>query len=293
MTSLLRLAAPGAVSALALAAAPALADVALPAPYLSRALDAVLLPIDSDVRAVFDLAAVDAGVLVLATEPGGVADANGVIPGDVLYLIGGQKIASPIEVDEIVYYWLLEGIFDFDLGLYRDGGVVELVSTITEESYWEVIEVTTVETWSSWEVSSFSYEEYAAEYSEEIIESYETSETVIEETVSSEEYVAEMSEESYDESEEMAAEESTDETSADLAEEESYEEPEDGVASDDEAFADEADDAMDQDAAEEDYSEDESGDDGSDGSDEPTEDEGYDEPVEESYDEGGDGGDEG
>jgi hypothetical protein len=202
-----------ATAVLGLSVDPAVADIMLPAPYVSRALDAVLLPIDGDVRATFGLAGDDGGVLVLATEPGGVADAADIVPGDVLHMIGGQKIGSPIEVDEIVYYWILEGIVDFDLGVYRDGGYVEVISTISEDSYWEVIEITTIETWSSWSVeTSFSYEEFYAEYSEEMIESYEYSEAVIEETVTSEEFSAEMSEEkeSYDEAEDESGDEGYD-----------------------------------------------------------------------------------
>ena len=261
-----------AASALALIAAPALADVNLPAPYVSRALDAVLLPIDTDVRSAFDLAADDAGVLVLATEPDGVADANGVVPGDVIQMIGGQKVVNPIEVDEIVYYWILEGIFDFDLGVYRDGGYVEVVSTISEESYWEVIEVSTVESWSSWEVSSFSYEEYTAEYSEEIVESYEYSETSIEETVTSEEFSSEMSEEVSEEgyeSEEVSEDVMDEDTSEEITDEEMSEEDmaademTDDEAADDSDMADEEMEDAPEDEAEEDSADDGSSDEGS------------------------------
>lgn len=284
-----------AASALALIAAPALADVNLPAPYVSRALDAVLLPIDTDVRSAFDLAADDAGVLVLATEPDGVADANGVVPGDVIQMIGGQKVVNPIEVDEIVYYWILEGIFDFDLGVYRDGGYVEVVSTISEESYWEEIEVTTVETWSSWEVSSFSYEEYTAEYSEEIVESYESSETLIEETVTSEEFASEMSEESFEETEEVA-EETSEEEIEEGSEDEFSEESGDEMASEEEATDEEdlaEEEVSEEDMGEEEFAEEEPEGEVVDEVDEEAEDESYDEP-EDSGNEGGDeGGDEG
>lgn len=262
-TSVLNLALSTTTAALGLGVAPAAADIALPAPYVSRALDAVLLPIDEDVRATFGLAGDDEGVLVLATEPGGVADAADIVPGDVIHMIGGQEVASPIEVDEIVLYWILEGIVDFDLGVYRDGGYVEVISTISEEIYWEVIEITTIETWSSWEMeTSFSYEEFYAEYAEEMIESYEYSEAVIEETVTSEDFGAEMSEEVYEEEYgETSEEEFDEEVSEDETEEESADEEEDFDEAESEG-----------------YDEDE---------------EGYDELEEESGDEGDDeGGDE-
>lgn len=211
-----------------LAPLPALADVALPAPYVSRALDAVLLPIDGQVRRSFSLARDDRGVLVLATMPGGVADEYGILPGDVLELVGGRKISTPLELDEVVYYWILEGIFDIDFGIWRDGGPVQVVGSITEESYWEVIEISTIETWSSWESFEevYSYEEYYAEYSEEVIETWEATETTIEETVTSEEWTEEMTDETsetYEEwSEEVTeeySEESSDEETVDSSEE--------------------------------------------------------------------------
>lgn len=276
----LRLALSTATAALVVGVAPSWANVMLPAPYVSRALDAVLLPIDEAVRATFDLADDDTGVLVLATEPDGVADANDIVPGDVLHMVAGQRISSPIEVDEIVYYWILEGIVDFDLGTYRDGGYVEVISTISEDSYWEVIEITTIETWSSWEVeTSFTYEEYYAEYSEEIVESYETSETVIEETMLSEEFTAEMSEEDISEEqfseEDLAMIEADDE---DLGDEEVSEDDAEEEFTDEDESADEM--AEDEGAEEVEEVEEEGYD----------EEESYDEPEEESYDEGGDEG---
>jgi flagellar biosynthesis GTPase FlhF len=302
MTSPVPLALSTAAAALVLAAAPALADVALPAPYVSRALDAVLLPTDAQVHTAFELTSDDKGVLVLATEPGGVADAYGIIPGDVLEMVGGQRVSSPIEVDEIVYYWILEGIFDVDFGVWRGGHQVEVVGTITEDSYWEVIEVSTVETWASWEVeTSFSYEEYYAEYSEEIVETYEYSETVIEETVTSEKFTTEMSEE-------ITEEEVTEEASGAMTEEKvSDEVTEDEVSEDEEAAAEEEfseedlseeesseDELAEEEAAEEEkFAEEEASDESVDepeeeAYDEPAEDEAYDDAGEDVGDEGGD-----
>jgi hypothetical protein len=268
-----------AASVVALAATPALADVTLPAPYVSRALDAVLLPIDAGVRDAFALSASDSGVLVLATEPGGVADANGILPGDVLSVIGGRKISKPIDVDTIVYYWIESGVTDFTWDVYRGGTSVEVYTLISEESYWEVIDVTTVETWSISSESSFTYEEYWSEYSEEITESYESSETLIEETVTSEEFTSEMEESTEEVSED--SEEVSEETSEDS--EEMSEDLEDDAAGDGEA----------DDAAEEDVAEDVSEDDSeeeADGSEEESTDEG-DEMADEGEDVSDEGGD--
>ena len=278
MPSPVQLALSACTMTVALGAFPALADVALPAPYVSRALDAVLLPIDAEVQSAFDLSEDDKGVLVLATEPGGVADTYGMIPGDVIEMVGGQRIALPVEVDEIVYYWILEGINDIDLGVWRGGNQVEVISTITEESYWEVIEVTTVETWSSWEVdTSFSYEEYYAEYSEEIVESYETSETLIEETVTSEEYASEMSDEFSDEE----TEEAVDDTGEEDLSEEAIDDVEEDSMTDEEEVASE-DDTSEDGTSEDDISEEEAVED-------EASDESYEESAEdEAYDDAGD-----
>jgi hypothetical protein len=121
------------------------ADVTLPAPYISRALDAVLLPIDTNVRDAFAVPGDEEGVLVLAVETGGVADTADIAPGDVISSIHGEAVSDPIVLDEIVYYWITAGTFDFVFDGYRAGTVYSASSTITEEMYIEVIDVTTVE----------------------------------------------------------------------------------------------------------------------------------------------------
>ena len=217
------------------AAAPVLAQTVLPAPYVSRALDAVLIPINADVRRAFDLAAEDSGVLVLATEPGGTADANGILPGDVLSEVGGRAIASPEHLDAVVYWWIEQGATDFDWSIWREGGWVEVASVVTLEEFWTEIDVSTVESWSSWSSESFSYEEYYAEYSEEFSASYESSETTIEETVTSEEFAAEMASEEGAEDADgdgVADEEPVEADGDDQAEEDMGDADGDGVADD-------------------------------------------------------------
>lgn len=220
-TSLLKSASLALILALALPVggviAPAPAHAAtLPAPYVSRALDAVLIPVDASVTAAFGLAPGSTGVLVLATQPGGLADSAGILPGDVIDFVRQKPVASPIDLDEIVYYWLMKGVFDFDFRGLRSGTDLVTETVITLESWETVIEVTEVTTWTSYSYESFSYEEYAVEYSEEIASSYEESSTLIEETVTSEDYATEMSSEEST-SEEVTTEEATDETVADEA----------------------------------------------------------------------------
>ncbi len=263
-----------------LAPAPAQAAT-LPAPYVSRALDAVLIPVDAGVTQAFGLAAGTTGVLVLATQPGGLADAAGILPGDVIDFVSQKPVRSPIELDEMVYYWLLQGVFDFDFRGLRDGSDVVTTTLITLESWEEVIEVTEVTTWSSYSYESFSYEEYSVEYSEEIVSSYEESSTLIEETVTSEEYSEEMTSE--EATEETTTEESIDDTATDeqATDEVAADEAIDEAAPEDDAIDCPDGDVIDgQCVAAEEPQEDVV-------EEEPVEEESYEEPVDDGGDEGG------
>ena len=158
----------------------------LPPPYVSRALDAVLIPVTAEVKTAFDLAADEKGVLVLAVQSGGVADKAGVAPGDVISEVHGKSVMEPVSLDEIVYYYLQKGDSDYALA----GGGKTYAATITTESWSETVDVTTVSAWSSTTSDSFSYADYSSEYSSEISESYSSSEAVIEAEVSSDAFVA-------------------------------------------------------------------------------------------------------
>lgn len=170
---------------------PAAAASGLPAPFVSRALDAVLIPIDASVQTAFGLSADETGVLVLAVAPGGVADKAGIAAGDVIDKAHGHAVTDPITLDEIVYYWIQKGSFDFGFDGWHGGKAQTYTTTITLESYTAVIDVAAISTWSSYSYESFSYADYTTEYSSEISESYSSSETTIEQTASSEEFATE------------------------------------------------------------------------------------------------------
>lgn len=178
----------GAIGAAALGAGFAASAQAgdLPPPYVSRALDAVLIPVTAEVKTAFALAADEKGVLVLAVQSGGVADKAGIAAGDVISQVHGKSVMEPVSLDEIVYYFLQKGDSDFALV----GGGKTYATTITNESWAEVIDVTTVSSWTSATSESFSYAEYTSEFSSEISESYQSSEQVIEAEASSAEFAA-------------------------------------------------------------------------------------------------------
>ncbi len=179
----------------------------LPTPYVSRALDAVLLPVDEGVISAFGLHPDDFGSLVLATQPGGTADQAGILPGDVISIVRGKPVYDPVELDSVVWYWIMQGVADFGWELYRGEEYYYVDWLVTEEEFWTEIDVYEAANWTSWSYEGWSYSEYYESYSEVLVEEYSYSETWIEETVTSEEFVSETVE-SYEEySEETVTEE--------------------------------------------------------------------------------------
>ena len=171
-------------------------DYKLPAPYVSRALEAVLLPIDAQVRKAFKLKKKDHGVLVLSVEPGGTAEKRGIMAGDVLSDIKGHKIKKPIDVDTVVYYWGKKGQYDFPMNYYRNGVVSHGGGIITFDDYSTAIDIASIGSWAAWSfATAFSYSEYYSEFSAEFSASYESSESLIIEIASSEEFAAEIANE--------------------------------------------------------------------------------------------------
>jgi hypothetical protein len=186
-------------------------DVKLPKPYVSRAIEAVLLPINGTVRKEFKLKPHARGVLVLSVKPDGTGEKQGIKPGDVITKVHGQNIHKPIDVDTVVYYWAKAGKSDFRFDCYRDGKSYNSTGTITLSTYETAIDVVTVATWTSWSVATaFSYSEFYSEYSQEMTASYELSETTVEATASSEEFTSEANSEATNESSDSKADATTD-----------------------------------------------------------------------------------
>jgi hypothetical protein len=217
---------------------PAAAASSLPAPYVSRALDAVLIPINAEVQKAFGLKSGEKGVLVLSVAPDGVAHKAGIAPGDVISTAHGHAVTDPISLDEIVYHWIHKGSFDFGFNGWHGGAAQTYTSVITLALYTTVIDMAVVSSWSSYSYEGFSYSEYTTEYSSEMTESYESSETTIETTSSSEEFASEettteestttedkATETSTETTAEPAAEPADDTAAAPAAEEPAAEEP--------------------------------------------------------------------
>jgi hypothetical protein len=173
----------------------------------------VLIPVNSDTIAAFGLAADESGVLVLVIQPGGVAENAGIAAGYVISMVHGKAVTDPITLDEILYYWISKDATDFTFDAYRAGASLSSNAKITKDNWVEVIDITTVATWTAYSYESFSYSEFYSEYSSEMTESYASSETKIEESITSEEFTSEET------TTEETASDVTDAAAADAADE--------------------------------------------------------------------------
>lgn len=228
--------------------APARADTQLPAPYVSRALDAVLMPIDGKVRRAFNLSPKADGVYVVSVQPGGVAAKNDIRPGDVISRVKGKDVVKPIDLDTAVYYWIKHGTTDFVFDGYRGQTIYHPRSSITLALFDAAIDLATIATWGSVSYSGFSYSSYYSEYSVSITESYSSSETTIETTASSESYSSEAvsaSEETTSFEQEEASEKVESEESAESEEAEQQAQSDDHDDKDDKDDGDKDDDGGD------------------------------------------------
>lgn len=186
----------------------------LPKPSISRALGALLLPINKQVIKTFKLKTSDRGLLVLSVKPDGAADKQGIKPGDVLVEILGRKVHKPIDVDVAVRRQLKAGNSNFKFNVDRAGAMVVVAAVITLEIYnesYSVSELSSWETTTSFE-SSFSYSEYISEETQSIETSYTSEESVVEESISHEET---SSEETTSEEETSTDDASSQETTSD------------------------------------------------------------------------------
>ncbi len=183
------------------ASAPAWAQ-SPPAPYLSRELDAALPPLTT--WGAFDLHADDAGLLVLDPAVGGVADENGIRPGDALEFMGGGRIVMSAELDVVVRLDRLRRDRPPSTcgAAARRRGSTPL-SPRSAPGRDRHVQGRDSRSWSS---ESVPHEEPYSEQSEMLVENGKPFETLVEETVWSEEFASETFE---DPAEEVAKEDHT------------------------------------------------------------------------------------
>ncbi|MER8533646.1 PDZ domain-containing protein [Mesorhizobium sp. M0633] len=124
----------------------------LPKPYVSRALDAVLIPINHASRHRYQIPPKLRGVYVLAVAPHGIAARQGIRPGDVLATVRHQPISAPGDVDRLVWAALAVSATSFLFGVNRGTevtDVVEVNTNITVNNFNTNISVNNISQWTS------------------------------------------------------------------------------------------------------------------------------------------------
>ena len=226
------------------------ADKALPAPYISKALDAVLIPINADVRKAFGMKKKKKGVLVLAVQPGGEAEKQGLKVGDVIAAVKdakskggakskGKKVKSPKKLDAAILYWIKQGKEDFLFVGSSGGKKMSKGGKISAASFSAAIDVASVSSWASAtssSTSSFSYSSYVESFSSEMTASYEAWDEELEELLTDDAFEEDMAEAEEDMTEEEEAAEDEE------AEDDADDEEEDGTGDDGEEEDEEGDD---------------------------------------------------
>lgn len=126
----------------------------LPAPYVSRALGAVLIPINHASRHRYQIPPNLRGVYVLAVSPHGVAAKQGIRPGDVLATVRSQPILVPADVDRLVWGALAVSVTDFLFGVARGPDVIQVNTNISVVNFNQSININNINNWTSVENQS-------------------------------------------------------------------------------------------------------------------------------------------
>ncbi|EXL03631.1 hypothetical protein BG36_11555 [Aquamicrobium defluvii] len=136
-------------------AAPAFsASFDLPPPYVSRALGAVLIPINHASRHRYQIPPKLHGVYVLAVSPRGAAARQGIKPGDVLATVRDHPILVPADVDRLVWGALAVSVTDFLFGVARGSDIVHVNTNITVNNFNQTINVNNINNWTSVETQN-------------------------------------------------------------------------------------------------------------------------------------------
>jgi hypothetical protein len=138
----------------------------LPDPIVSRALDAVLLPIDKAVRKQFRLGKNASGVYVLAVKPRGVAAKYGIRAGDVLGSVGKHKVSKPRDIDYLVWSAINAAADKFVFHVDRGSTKVVVNTNITINDYSQHIDYTEINNWSS--VDDQDWPDFVSDFGESL-----------------------------------------------------------------------------------------------------------------------------
>lgn len=173
------------------------AQTDLPKPYVSRALDVVLLPVTDAVRAEFGLGKNAAGAVVASVEPGGTGAFYGIEPGDVIAQVGGKLIRRPVDIDSLLRYGLGKGESFFALdGVRRDDRIRTWVE-LTQEEYEKPVTLDRLRNWRAFggrnakpRAGVFYYPAYWEFYTDYFYEVWDLSYVYIEEIIVTDVFIA-------------------------------------------------------------------------------------------------------
>ncbi len=162
----------------------------LPEPYMSRALEALVMPVEPSVRSLFKLGPKEDGMLVLAVKPGGSAARQGIQAGDVIGHVKGRGIKKPSELDAIFYYFLKKGGTGFPIAYNRGGKPAMNHYRLDLPQYQTVLDPGSVGSWTSSSSFSsfFNFQQFVTEFTIELAASYLNAQTQIDQMVSSQEF---------------------------------------------------------------------------------------------------------
>ena len=179
----------------------------LPEPYMSKALEALVMPVEPSVRSLFKLGPREQGMLVLAVKPGGTAARQGIQAGDVIGHVKGRGIKKPSELDAVFYYFLKNATsstqrsgtsgqsgYGFPIAYSRGGKQAVNNYRLDLPQYMTVLDPGSVGSWTSSPsfASFFSFEEFVLEFAIELAASYANSQSQIDQLISSQTFVSEF-----------------------------------------------------------------------------------------------------
>jgi hypothetical protein len=151
-------------AAFALFAAPVVAQGRLPEPYVSPALDAVLMPITPAVKEQFKLPRSATGVVVASVQPGGVGELFGFEPGEVVSRVDNKLIRRPVDLDSIIGYGVDNGesLFVFD-GLWK-GRKQRTIAQIDGDGFRAPVSFDRADSWPGYRGRGFDYARWYTPY---------------------------------------------------------------------------------------------------------------------------------
>lgn len=171
---------------------------ALLEPYVSPVLDAVLMPVTTEVVRQLRLPKSASGAVIVSVEPGGIADSYGMEPGEVISKVAGKVIRRPADIDALAYYRMDRGEGVIHLQGTREGRAKRTILPISAESYSAPLPVQDIPRWRVYSAPWFDFYPWYEVYEYEIVEIYEYSFYYVETVVVSEVFITSVeSSESY------------------------------------------------------------------------------------------------